>query len=137
MQHTDGIRGWKKWEEMFAETLKQHFNILPDATQATRSSRPTSEAKGNPTPSSSQVTNNNNRDASKPELKKPFDKNTYPPRFSTDGLSSLARDFSLEVDDYRAKNGNLWVRTNNENTVVNQVLTNWGFKYKALKGWWR
>ena len=30
LQHTDGIHGWDRWEEMFEETLKKHFGILPN-----------------------------------------------------------------------------------------------------------
>jgi hypothetical protein len=36
-----------------------------------------------------------------------------------------------------ALNGNLWVRTDDRDLEVNKALLDWGFRYKAGKGWWR
>ena len=31
MSHKDGIKGWDRWEDMFEETLREHFKIKPSA----------------------------------------------------------------------------------------------------------
>lgn len=135
MQHTDGIKGWNKWEEMFAETLKQHFNILPDSTKNVKKAYSTA-------PTTSPAESNPKRVEDKIGVQPPEDKAAKHlanggQRFSTDALRALAKDYSLEVDDHREKNGNLWVRADNQNMTLNHILTSWGFKYKAFKGWWR
>lgn len=135
MQHTDGIKGWSKWEEMFAETLKQHFNIHPDISLKVRKA-----TVPPPAPSPEAVTPK--RPEGEDGLQSPKDQaaqqlSNSEMRFSTDALRALAREYSLEVDDHRDKNGNLWVRADNENRTLSHILTSWGFKYKALKGWWR
>ncbi|RZO91449.1 MAG: hypothetical protein EVA59_13300 [Limnobacter sp.] len=135
LKHKDGIHGWSKWEEMFAATLKQHFNILPDSSLKVRKA-----TVPPPAPSPQAVTPK--RPEGEDGLQSPKDQaaqqlSNSGMRFSTDALRALAREYSLEVDDHRDKNGNLWVRADNENRTLSHILTSWGFKYKALKGWWR
>jgi hypothetical protein len=57
--------------------------------------------------------------------------------FSESALREMAADHKLDIDDHRTKNGNLWVRTDDKNPEVSRLLSDWGFNYKALKGWWK
>lgn len=117
MQHQDGIKGWNTWEEMFEATLKKHFDIRPNEAKehvvaqivAAQASR------------ASQQT----RDA------------RFEQGFSKDVLFEYARAHSLLIEDNSKINGNLWVRTDNNDSEVNRTLLNWGFKFKPDKGWWK
>lgn len=47
--------------------------------------------------------------------------------------------FHLKIEDLTPPphGGNLWVRTDDSDSGINQVLAQWGFAYKnAKKGWW-
>jgi hypothetical protein len=43
----------------------------------------------------------------------------------------------LRIRDLTAQRGNLWVLTNQSDQSVNRQLSDWGFRYKQNKGWWR
>jgi hypothetical protein len=52
-------------------------------------------------------------------------------------LNGFAREYGLKIDDKTSSGGNLWVRADGNNELVNQVLTRWGFRFKLGKGWWK
>jgi hypothetical protein len=52
-------------------------------------------------------------------------------------LYAFARAHELKVEDNRNLNGNLWVRTDDNDLRVDKALLDWGFQYKPGKGWWR
>jgi len=57
--------------------------------------------------------------------------------YSLASLVFLARASHLTIDDLSGNNGNLWVRTDDRDMHVNQVLIDWKFTYRSGKGWWR
>jgi hypothetical protein len=118
MQHQDGIKGWNKWEGMFEATLKKEFDIRPNVV-AQRA--PTRAAVPQPTPRP-------------PPTAVPAQTNSG---FSMASLVSLARARNLTLDDLSDKNGNLWIRTGDDDLYVNKVLLDWQFNYRPGKGWWR
>ncbi len=111
MAHKDGVNGFEKWEDMFADRLETHFGIFPDSLIRFHE-RSTITRK-----SSTQFNS--------------------VPEFSRAALHSFANLYSLKVDDLSQKNGNLWVRIGDTNAQVTKVLKAWGFNYKSGKGWWR
>jgi N6-adenosine-specific RNA methylase IME4 len=48
-----------------------------------------------------------------------------------------AKVFDFKVENNKAIGGAIWVRVDGDNPTRNRVLRNWGFQYKANKGWWR
>lgn len=53
-------------------------------------------------------------------------------------LRRFCAERQLEIVDFRAQNGCLWVRTHDQDYSVAQQLRSWGFTYKnPHKGWWR
>lgn len=52
-------------------------------------------------------------------------------------LAHLASESRLKIEDRRSKNGNLWVRTDDQNPEINRTLKEWGFTYSPGKGWWK
>jgi hypothetical protein len=52
-------------------------------------------------------------------------------------LQVFARENSLNISDQRGNGGALWVFTSADNALINRKLTNWGFKYKSPRGWWK
>ena len=111
MSHKDGMYGFDKWEDMFADKLKDHFNILPDSSIRIQR-RPH-------------------------EPRKTSTQNQSAPQFSRQAFEAFVNLYSLKVDDNTQKNGHLWVCMGDSNTQVTQVLRAWGFRYKPGKGWWR
>jgi hypothetical protein len=133
MRHQDGIRGWNKWEEMFEATLRKEFDIKPTVVPhrvpgrgvATQSAPLTAQPPATaPAPLAPRM----------PPTAAPVPDAT---RFSLASLTSLARARNLTIDDRTDKNGNLWVRTGDDDRYVNKVLLDWKFTYRPGKGWWR
>lgn len=142
MQHQDGIKGWNKWEAMFEATLKQHFDIHPNAVPSRAASRiavPVVDSLLPPAPYSSPLPS---RITPTPPPVLPH--STQPPVVeSTSSLTRTEQDLfvfarihGLRVEDMGEMNGNLWVRTDDNDLRVNKVLLDWGFRYKPGKGWW-
>ena len=59
----------------------------------------------------------------------------YP--FSETLLTSTCSAFGFDVQDKRSIGGALWVNIGTSNSERNRVFINWGFRYKADKGWWK
>lgn len=111
MPHKDGIHGWDCWEQMFEATLRHEFGIIPNTTG------PTIDTYYQQPPQRQSASS------------------VLP--YSRSQLESFAHAQGLRVEDFSDRNGNLWIRTNDSNLQVNKVLLEWGFRYKAGKGWWR
>jgi hypothetical protein len=56
---------------------------------------------------------------------------------SIDDVSRLAFRHRLRWDNHRARGGNVWVYTSDEDPEISRQLKAWGFAYKPGKGWWR
>ncbi|OYY94442.1 MAG: hypothetical protein B7Y41_06295 [Hydrogenophilales bacterium 28-61-23] len=132
MQHQDGIKGWNKWEDMFEATLKMHFDILPNAVTRRTVPRAAAPAPAPTVPPPAPV-------APRRSVQSPGGQTTGSKEcdFSRIALDAFARIHELKVDDNRALNGNLWVRTDDNDLQVNKALLDWGFQYKLGKGWWQ
>jgi hypothetical protein len=57
--------------------------------------------------------------------------------FSLFELRQFCASHRLTIQDFRAQNGNVWVRATDRDSQVNGQLISWGFAYKNDKGWWR
>ncbi len=120
LRHHDGHQ---RWEDNFKYAINKLTRSLPTQT-ATKTISPTGGNGLQPT-----TTNTINATGSIPR----FDTK----HFSERALQEMAADHNLDIDDLRSRNGNLWVRTDDKNAEVSRLLIEWGFRYKALKGWWR
>ncbi len=122
MQHQDGIKGWDRWEEMFEATLRENFHISPQPEMTKNRIRVTT-----PLPQQFQLTTPTKQNQEHAgEL-----------HYSDAMLKVFAANKGLKIDDFRPANGNLWVRTDNQNPQVNKILKAWKFAYKPRKGWWK
>src|SRR5262249_31064736 len=122
-KHQDGIRGWDRWEEMFAATLKKHWGIEPRANSSDLPQRAITMPVRTPTRSGANLSSTET-----PEVLIPY---------SEGALKKYAESHGLEVDDKRSQGGNLWVRAPLWDAAVEGVLSAWGFKYRTGKGWWK
>lgn len=119
MQHQDGIKGFKRWEDMFAAELANKFGISPDDSKFGSHTVNRGRASGRET--SERV----------PET-------TQIPAFSESALAAFARARGIQYRDLRQKNGNLRVDAPKEEPEVRRVLTAWGFKYSEPgEFWWK
>jgi hypothetical protein len=57
--------------------------------------------------------------------------------FTVELLMETSKVFDFKVENNKAIGGAIWVRVDSDNPTRNRVLRNWGFQYKANKGWWR
>lgn len=120
MKHADRIHGWQRWEQMFEATIEKHFGIRPDdAAPKAAASTPPPTAPGSST--SAQT-----KDERAPEG-----------GFSIERLRLYAARRSLQIEDLRPRNGNLWVRCDDNNPFISKTLQDWGFLYRSGSGWWR
>ena len=61
---------------------------------------------------------------------------TRGPAFSERELSRLCDPRRLQIEDFRDRNGNLWVLTDDADGYVSSQLRAWGFAYRSGRGWW-
>lgn len=120
MKHKDGIHNWDKWEDMFEATLRKDFGLEPTEGPSRRG-----RVQYGPTVDRA-VKHMGWRTAG-----------TSAQPYSRSALNVLAREHGLEIDDKTGSGGNLWVRADGSNELVNQVLTRWEFRFKVGKGWWK
>ena len=52
-------------------------------------------------------------------------------------IEELVRRNGLKTEDMTELGGNFWIKTGDENLIINKNLVYLGFKYKIGKGWWR
>jgi hypothetical protein len=163
-RHQDGVNGFAKWEAACFSFMARKFGIHPDkALDKNRKLFLSAESNFIHTPakpveevSSTYGPETNNSSArddyqipvfTVPKRPAPpitnvvFGKTSwaelYNQPYSDQLLASTCSAFRFEIQDNRSHGGALWVNTNNGNSERNRVFTNWGFKYKATKGWWK
>jgi hypothetical protein len=149
MSHQDNIHGWDKWEAMFEATLRKEFNLKPSAAQQGPRrviAAPLSPPPAPPAPQAPAPASRTSAPAPRAHAPAPAPASadnpwgalvTAPQLYSRAALDKFARENGLVIDDKTKDNGNLWVRTDGGNAVVNRVLTRWGFVNKPGKGWWK
>lgn len=148
-RHQDNVHGYANWEDRLAETLSRPpFNISRSTSKASRGHSTFSESTFKPYPQESTVP------ASNDQRRTPEPSNIHEPpleqknsslewsdyigsKFDLTKLYKLAQWHGLTIDDFRERNGNLWIRADKSNTDLNRVMLSWGFKYKEKKGWWK
>lgn len=146
MKHQDGIHGWTRWEDMFEGTLTKHFDIHPNVMPRSAAPRAATHAR-TPVPQSAATRMPPPMPSAAPPASRHSGEVIYAGSstphtrsegsFSKDALDAYARAHSLKVEDLKVQNGNLWVRTDDNDLRVNKALLEWGFRYKRGKGWWR
>ncbi|MCW2486531.1 hypothetical protein J5069_11560 [Candidatus Symbiopectobacterium sp. NZEC127] len=113
LRHQDGIHGWSRWEDRFESILRESFQILPDSTlrhpiRAAVSSKPA------PSTLSSKYGS-----------------------FEPYKLRVLGESRGIDIADLRSKGGNIWAYTDSNDPELIQIFQDWGFQYRAGKGWWK
>ncbi|WP_250532756.1 EH signature domain-containing protein [Caballeronia sp. AZ10_KS36] len=128
LNHQDGIRGWSRWEDRFEEKLREGFNILPSVDTSGSSTR-------------SQAANERSRPAnvgsSRENIRSTQNHTATHESYSHVALKRFAAIHGLQIDDRTALGGNLWVRGDEDDEHIGQVLADWGFHAKPGKGWWK
>jgi hypothetical protein len=128
LKHGDGIHGWNRWEDMFEATLRESFQILP-SVDTSRSSARSQAANERSRPTSLGSSRENTRSTQ--------NHTATHESYSHVALKRFAATHGLQIDDRTALGGNLWVRGDEEDGRIGQVLADWGFQVKPGKGWWR
>ena len=147
LQHQDGIKGYQKWENRFAHELASKYGVHPKASPthvvhleptARKEATSTSSSGSAPAPKPQATTESHQPFQSPPPLAVFSEMERWKStKFTHATLSLFAAQFRLQLDDKTRDNGNLWVRTNDANAGINEVLKRWGFSYKnAARGWW-
>jgi hypothetical protein len=58
--------------------------------------------------------------------------------FTETRFRRFCSEYTLMVEDFRGKGGNVWVYDFSNRKELTRVLKNWGFRYKAEReAWWR
>jgi hypothetical protein len=110
--HIDGSAG--PWEQQFEEELRRLVRVHP-TPKGSRGASVGAPRKETAAPST----------------------HTGRTSYSRSGLDRFAATRRLRVRDFTAQRGNLWVLTDQSDQAVNRQLSEWGFRYKPNKGWWR
>ncbi len=148
-RHQDNVHGYANWEDRLADTLSRPpFNISRSTSKALRGNstfsgttfKPYSEGNAGETQTTTRQEPKHTATVTQPEDKSNtgLEWSDYiGSRFELTKLYKLTQWHGLTIDDFRDKNGNLWVRADKSNTDLNRVMLSWGFKYKDKKGWWK
>jgi hypothetical protein len=137
--HTDGT--FENWERKFQGTLASLMRVQP-RTQPVRSHVPLTQGPSlngaRQTPYSAQP-QRVIPPAQSPGSFRSRDEASPAPGvgFWERELSRLCASRRLRIEDFRDRNGNLWVLTGDTDGYVSSQLRSWGFSFKSGKGWWR
>ncbi len=52
-------------------------------------------------------------------------------------ITAFAFANAIALEDHRSKGGNLWLRIDDADPDIVRQLSQWGFNYRAGRGWWR
>ncbi|MDQ8698161.1 EH signature domain-containing protein [Hyphomicrobium sp. LHD-15] len=52
-------------------------------------------------------------------------------------ITDFAFANAIALEDHRSKGGNLWLRIDDADPDIVRQLSQWGFNYRAGRGWWR
>jgi hypothetical protein len=107
------------WERSFEQALLEVMGVQPE-----RHGGPRSAAGGAPEQRSNAETT---RAAQQ----------TQRTRYSRSALEQFCEKRRLEIRDNTSRGGNLLVLTDQVNQAVNEQLSDWGFRYRLNRGWWR
>jgi EH_Signature domain len=110
--HIDGNAG--RWEQQFEGKLRKLMRVqpIPKGSRVASRGAPTKETAASST-------------------------HTGKTSYSRSDLDRFAASRGLRLRDLTAHRGNLWVVTGQSDQTVNRQLSEWGFRYKPNKGWWR
>ncbi|MGI4846292.1 MAG: EH signature domain-containing protein [Janthinobacterium lividum] len=120
LKHQDVSSG--SWEENFAALLRRDFGITPNPRPApTTRSRRAGTSRDGPANAQAQAQSTLASSAA----------------YSRSSLTEFARLKGLRVEDLSKVGGNLWVRADMDDPEVVTRLSDWGFRHRANKGWWK
>jgi EH_Signature domain len=134
LRHKDDVHGYTTWEDLFEATLREKFGIHapePEFNNNPTTRRATQAAVSQPSTPSSAYTYGG-RANSPASIEK-----TESLPFSRQTLKTYADRVGARIVDKTDVGGNLWVYAGKDRDDVDRVLKNWGFGYKAGKGWWK
>ena len=129
LSHQDGIHGYATWEERFTVALSVRCKLNPFVSS--------SVGAGSASHLLSTVGKSSKRKS--PSASMPVSTSDWLNQSFSEALfDSYCYLYKLEVEDLRAKGGNLWVHHYSNQKDVSLVLQHWGFRYKAEReAWWR
>jgi hypothetical protein len=138
--HQDG--SWEPWERKFQNSLASRMRVRPvDRPIGNSSDRLTDRGNSLPATPRSGVAANEPR-AAVGQTANPRQLGIAPEHtrssksFEMSDLRRLCDGRGIRVQDLRDRNGNLWVLADDGDGYVCGQLRDWGFTYKADKGWW-
>jgi hypothetical protein len=158
--HQDVQGGYNCWEQRIADELYMNFGVASDTWTPSKfaSAKKIATSSGNsaglysstgglsgdksPTRSNEEIPVFKQRLPSATAIDKVLVGRTswadlFVKPFTVELLMETAKVFDFKVENNKAIGGAIWVRVDGDNPTRNRVLRNWGFQYKANKGWWR
>lgn len=122
---------FEKWEAKFQRALVSRMRVRPSVPQAGDPSISRMPVPGGGAPRL--VRPASSATGARPESQKMGHRES----FSMRALAQFCSARRLRTEDFRDRNGNLWVLTDDRDRSLNGQLRAWGFSFKAGKGWWR
>jgi len=71
------------------------------------------------------------------EIPEPWRSGSYYTTGNETHYRSFCQALNLDIEDARPFNGYLWIKTDEQTSIINQQLRAWGFAYRPGKGWYR
>lgn len=71
------------------------------------------------------------------EIPEPWRSGSYYTTGNETHYRSFCQALNLDIEDARPFNGYLWIKTDDQTSIINQQLRAWGFAYRPGKGWYR
>lgn len=69
------------------------------------------------------------------EIPEPWRSGSYYTTGNETHYRSFCQALNLDIEDARPFNGYLWIKTDDQTSIINQQLRAWGFAYRPGKGW--
>lgn len=71
------------------------------------------------------------------EIPEPWRSGSYYTTRNDTTLQIFCQAFKLTTEEARPLGGYLWIKANDQTSIINQQLRAWGFSYRAGRGWFR
>lgn len=143
LPHQDGLHGWRQWEQMFEAAISDQFDIRPGNVPTAEASSCVDLSDSMASAQAHQVEPDCRVDAlpwptaSAGEDLHWLTAEAASVPYSRADLEVLARVHALRIEDATTRTGRLWVRTDETDHRIAQVLRGWGFVYAIGEGWHR
>lgn len=137
LPHKDNTNGYGRWEEQFEAVLFHQYQIAASSPAPSRRSPRTLETPRRTPPVARARARNTQAARETADSYAQAESQALASPYTRTLLTRFAMAAKLPIQDNTVRGGSLWLLASSWEPAHDRVLSRWGFKFKAGKGWWR